>query len=203
MSELKRYLSSDAVDRFLSRAHPMELKGTFDLGYALDFNSRFEGRRWRRTEIGEMVYRLKYRFERNRLDALADRIQAFLTTIPDLTEIDLIVPVPCTLKDRPFDPMVELARALGRKTNVDAETGLLRKARSTQPQKNMEGQVQKNANVHRAFETVSPERIAGKHVLLIDDLYDSGATLDECARVLARACAARVYALALTRTIHH
>jgi predicted amidophosphoribosyltransferase len=59
---------------------------------------------------------------------------------------------------------------------------------------------QKRANVAGAFKVQGDVR--GKRLLLVDDLYDSGATLEEVTRVLRQAGAARVCVLTLTRTIH-
>lgn len=59
---------------------------------------------------------------------------------------------------------------------------------------------QKRANVAGAFAVRGDVR--GKRLLVLDDLYDSGATLEEVTRVLRRAGAARLCVLTLTRTIH-
>jgi len=59
---------------------------------------------------------------------------------------------------------------------------------------------QKRANVAGAFSLRG--EVKGRKVLLVDDLFDSGATLDEITRLLLKHGAARVNVLALTRTIH-
>ena len=61
---------------------------------------------------------------------------------------------------------------------------MLIKTRATRPQKEMTSLAQKRANVAGAFALQGDVR--GKRVILIDDLYDSGATLEEAANVLAR-----------------
>jgi len=53
--------------------------------------------------------------------------------------------------------------------------------------------------VHRAFAVPRPEAVKGKNVLLVDDLYTTGATVRECARVLRRAGARRVEVLTVAR----
>jgi predicted amidophosphoribosyltransferase len=60
---------------------------------------------------------------------------------------------------------------------------------------------QKRRNVAGAFAVHAP-RVKGQRILLIDDIYDSGATIDECACVLKAAGAEKVYALTLTKTSH-
>ncbi len=74
------------------------------------------------------------------------------------------------------------------------------KTRQTQPQKEMHTLPQKRDNVAGAF--AASGDINGKRVLLVDDLFDSGATLDEIARVLRKHGAANINVLTLTRTIH-
>ncbi len=68
------------------------------------------------------------------------------------------------------------------------------------PQKELHTLAQKRANVAGAFAVRGEVR--GRHVLLVDDLYDSGATLEEITRLLLRQGAGQVNVLTLTRTIH-
>ena len=56
-------------------------------------------------------------------------------------------------------------------------------------------------NVLRAFKVPEPQRVAGKRVLLLDDVLTTGATAEACARALKRAGAARVDVLALARVV--
>jgi ATP-dependent DNA helicase RecQ len=76
----------------------------------------------------------------------------------------------------------------------------LAQTRPTRPQKEMSTLAQKRANVAGAF-TVQGE-VTGERILLVDDLCDSGATLEEIARLLLRHGARQVNALTWTRTIH-
>jgi predicted amidophosphoribosyltransferase len=76
----------------------------------------------------------------------------------------------------------------------------LKKTRRTAPQKEMHTLAQKRANESGAFELQSlPDRGS---FLVIDDLYDSGASQEEITRVLGLAGASKVFVLTLTRTIH-
>jgi ATP-dependent DNA helicase RecQ len=76
----------------------------------------------------------------------------------------------------------------------------LRKVRQTQPQKEFSNSVQKAENIKGAFECAAP--VQGKTLLIVDDVYDSGATLKEAGRILKRAGAGRLYAFCITRTRH-
>jgi ATP-dependent DNA helicase RecQ len=74
------------------------------------------------------------------------------------------------------------------------------KTRQTKPQKEIRSLAQKRANVSGAFAIQGD--VCGKSFLLVDDLFDSGATLEEITHLLIRAKAARINVLTLTRTIH-
>ena len=87
---------------------------------------------------------------------------------------------------REFEPVGNLAQALGDELKIPALPGALVKTRTTKPQKEMTALAQKQANVRGAFALQGELR--GKRILLVDDLYDSGATLQEAARVSTRRC---------------
>jgi ATP-dependent DNA helicase RecQ len=77
---------------------------------------------------------------------------------------------------------------------------VLIKTRVTRPQKEMTSLAQKRANVAGAFALKGDVR--GQRLILIDDLYDSGATLEEVAKVLTRGGVGSIVVLTLTKTIH-
>lgn len=78
----------------------------------------------------------------------------------------------------------------------------LAKLRLTQEQKLLHNRLQKAENVKGAFGVRAPEMIAGRALLLIDDIYDSGYMLREAARTLMQAGARAVYPFTITRTLH-
>lgn len=190
---------SDEISAFLSRPHPRPLNGPWLAGWALDFNSRFSGADHSRSEIGELVYAYKYRGERRLAHDLASRWAELLANHPELPKPDAVIPIPPSTR-RDFDPVTLLAQSLAGQLSIPALTDTLVKTRATKPQKEMTALAQKQANVAGAFALKSGVR--GKQILLVDDLYDSGVTLAEAARVLARGGAASVVVLTLTKTIH-
>ncbi|MBI4786447.1 MAG: RecQ family ATP-dependent DNA helicase [Chloroflexi bacterium] len=201
LRQYPRKQPDDAVAEFLSTARPKPLRGPWRSGFALDFNSKFAGARWERTELGELVYRFKYAGDRTVAETLATRLGDLIRTRPDL-HADVIVPIPSTKKDRPYDPVPLLARALGNQIAVAVHETALVKARATELQKAMTNVVQKQANMKGAFHVADAGAVRGKQILLLDDFYDSGATLGEATRVLLAAGAASVNVLTVTKTIH-
>ncbi len=191
--------SGDIVAGFLSRAHPRSLPGPWLAGWALDFHSRFNGDVQERSPIGEQVFRFKYQGEQSLAASLAEEWARLLSGHPELPRPDAIVPIPPS-QSRDFDPVAELACRLAELLQVPVAMGLLVKIRETRPQKEMSSLVQKQDNVAGAFAVQGDAK--GKCLLLVDDLYDSGATLAEAARMLTRAGAAKIVVLTLTKTIH-
>ncbi len=191
--------TDDSVAAFLARPHPRSLKGPWRVGWALSFHSRFDGDRQIRSAVGEMAFRYKYNGERHLARDLAARWVELLAAHPELPKPDAVIPIPPSTR-RDFDPVTLLARVLAEQLGVPALADALAKTRSTKPQKEMTALAQKQSNVAGAFALKGDVR--GKRLILVDDLYDSGATLTEAARVLSRGGAASLVVLTLTKTIH-
>lgn len=114
---------------------------------------------------------------------------------------DLITWVPLSpqrKKERGYDQAFLLASAAALELGeVAVET--LRKERNTDPQSGLTEDAQRRANVLGAYTPVDPELVAGKRVLLIDDVVTTGSTLSECARMLRTMGAEDVVCAALAR----
>jgi len=122
-----------------------------------------------------------------------------------LTDADILVPVPLyrsRLWSRRFNQSALLAQALENCTHVHADCFVLQRTRRTASQVGLSA-AQRKRNVAGAFK-VSPARVssvAGKSIVLVDDVITTGATVEACARVLKRAGATRVDVLALGRAV--
>ena len=188
---------NDIAD-FLSRSHPRALRGPWQAGWSLGFHSAFSGADWSRSPVGDLAYRLKYGGDQAALPLLVEQALALCREHPELARVDALVPVPPS-EARPFEPVKALAEGLGQGLKKPVWPVLV-KTRRTSPQKEMHTLAQKRANVAGAFAVQGDVR--GKRLLILDDLYDSGATLEEASRVLLRAGAAHLCVLTLTSTIH-
>jgi ComF family protein len=120
-----------------------------------------------------------------------------------LAETELLVPVPLhwtRLFARRYNQAAILAHALAAPGGPRVAADCLVRRRRT-PSQGKRNAVARRRNVAGAF-AVNPARdVAGKRILLIDDVLTTGATLAECARILLRAGAARVDVLTLARTV--
>jgi hypothetical protein len=198
MPGLNRATPEMTIQCFLTKPHPRPLIGSWQAGWSLGFHSRFTGGDWSRSSVGDLTYRLKYESDTTVLPALIQQTLDLFQAHPELSQAELIIPVPSSA-NRKINPVCVFCEALAGKIRIPAQT-LVIKTRQTPPQKEMKTLAQKRANVAGAFAMCG--EIKDKSVLLVDDLFDSGATLEEITRLLLRQGAARVNVLTLTRTIH-
>lgn len=120
-----------------------------------------------------------------------------------LNDADIIVPVPLhwlRLLKRRYNQSALLARSLSREMSVLYGADVLQRVRSTPPQGTL-SRLDRLKNVRHAFAV--KEKYSGvvkdKKIILIDDVYTTGATIHECCDVLLRAGAAQVFVLTLAR----
>ncbi|MDD5368869.1 MAG: RecQ family ATP-dependent DNA helicase [Anaerolineaceae bacterium] len=200
-AEIRRVAHLDhtqAVDSFINTPHPRPILGPWQVGWSLGFHSRFSGGDWGRSGVGNLAYRLKYQGDLAVLPELVAQAQAVVQEHPELTRVDSILPVPPSHL-REWDPVQVFCEALSRRIKIPVQAVVV-KNRQTQPQKELKTLAQKRANVASAF-TLTGD-LCGKRILLVDDLYDTGATLEEITCLLLKQGVACVNVLTLTRTIH-
>ncbi|HLA50789.1 MAG TPA: ComF family protein [Thermodesulfobacteriota bacterium] len=117
---------------------------------------------------------------------------------------DLVVPVPLhkkRLKERGFNQSLFLAKGLAGIYNLPVDYLNLKRIRATDPQVNLKGEDRIN-NVRGAFAAEDRAVFKDKRVLLIDDVYTTGATVLECSRVLKKAGVKDINVLTLARVVN-
>lgn len=117
-----------------------------------------------------------------------------------IRQIDFIVPVPLhrkRLKLRGFNQAELLAGYMGKQFNLPLNFELKR-IRYTIPQMNLPRE-ERLENIKEAFEVKNPDILVGKTLLLVDDIFTTGATVNECSQVLIKAGAKQVLVLTLAR----
>ncbi len=121
----------------------------------------------------------------------------------NIGDYSLLMPIPLhpkRLRERGFNQSVILAREISKRFNLSLDFMTLRRHVYTEPQISL-GKRAREANVRGAFSVTDPAKIDGQEIILVDDVYTSGSTAKECARVLLKNKAGRVAVLTLARAI--
>jgi len=118
-------------------------------------------------------------------------------------KIDLIIPVPLhrnDLKKRGFNQSVLLGKVTGDYLSIPVRENVLVKKKLTPFQVNL-SKKERKINILRAFSVEKPEEIKGKNILILDDVFTTGATVEECTKELMKARAKNIFVLTLARTV--
>jgi len=121
----------------------------------------------------------------------------------EMLNYDLVIPVPLhyrRLRERTFNQALILAREIAKRHTLPCLARVLVRHRYTQPQVTLAGK-ERAQNVSGAFSLRDPLVVKGKRILLVDDVFTTGHTLKECARVLRRGEAEEVAVLTLARVV--
>lgn len=192
----------------MARFKPRKIYGAWADGYVLDLHStdstyigdnefghpQFETHR---TEIGELLYRLKYGSDQTVVAELIDAVISFIKSWK--IHLTAIVPVPATRTYRRLQPVAYLADELGAQLRLSVLKGAIRKHKRFTELKNVHDAEERRRLLEGAFE-VNRAAVQDQRVLSFDDLYRSGATMNAITEVLIASGACTVYAFALTQT---
>jgi predicted amidophosphoribosyltransferase len=149
------------------------------------------------SPLGELVYQLKYKGDKAAIPPIVEAIAEFVKSWG--IHPDVIVPVPPSKLQRSFQPVVELAREMAQSMKIPINTASLKKTKTTQQMKDVGDFSARVATLESVF--ASDRGLERKAVVLFDDLFQSGATMNVAARTLKnQGLVQSVYALALTRT---
>lgn len=143
---------------------------------------------------------LRYKFHgRQNYASAYGRLLAMKLLREGREDVDVLTWIPISekrRKKRGFDQVELLAEKVAPQLQVPS-CQLLWKRRDNPQQSKIVGHAQRRANVLGAYEAINRERIAGKRILLLDDILTTGATAGECARILLEAGAKEVHFAAI------
>lgn len=191
--------------------NPKKLAGRWRAGYALDHHTTssvylgddelghpaFDTKR---SEIGELLYQLKYKSDAGVVTTIVDAAAAFIDRWKrdGGLELDLLVPVPPS-RSRPAQPVLLVAESLAQRLGVLC-AACVGKVRDVPELKNVYDLSERDrllAGAHR----IDRAQVVGRKVLLFDDLYRSGATMNAISSALYDSGgAAEVFALTITKS---
>jgi ComF family protein len=156
-----------------------------------------------------LIHLLKYSGVRPAANVLGGMLAESLTSLDPLSEqgVVLIIPVPLykgKRRLRGFNQAELIARAAMKvcpaRASFQLRSDILIRIRDTHSQIGLTGH-QRRENLRGAFAVARAEQVTGREVLLVDDVYTTGTTASECARVLRRAGASRVWVATVARTL--
>jgi len=155
------------------------------------------------TIILDVIHQFKYGNNISVGAMLASFMADFSFPDVDFSDYSLIIPVPLHIKrlrERGFNQSLILARALAKKWQIPVNFSLLKRHKFTLTQTGLH-KIERKQNIKGAFEVSDKKLIAGKNVILVDDVYTTGATINECAKTLIKAGAQKVTVLTLARVL--
>jgi ATP-dependent DNA helicase RecQ len=148
------------------------------------------------SNTGKLLYQSKYENAGDFPENLVQLTVKAFNAAAKREKFDLILYIPPTASG---DLVKNFAEKISKFTKIPISGGLTR-IRKTEEQKVFQNGYSKSANVKNAFGYKNPEEIKGKSILLIDDLFDSGATIKEAGRFLTKTGAKRIMPLVIAKT---
>jgi ComF family protein len=193
-------LPKKEIQLSLSELNIIELSGDFDLGYSLSSHSCLRKSDKKRTKMGELVYRFKYKFDKQSGEKLADLVIEFLEKNQNFKNTDVLITVPPSFSSRPFDPLTFLAQRISQPTKIQYLSEIIKRKKISKPQKKIFILKEKWENISDAFIINNEVNLQNKKVLLLDDLYDSGATVNTISKLLKEIGVEKIFVLTIAKT---
>jgi ATP-dependent DNA helicase RecQ len=151
------------------------------------------------SNVGETVHNCKYGKGGEFPEFLVSLTLKAFKSVFGVTKFDLIMFVPSTMSG---DLVKNFSVKIGKALKTPVSDGII-KTRTTDAQKSFKTGLLKTDNVKNAFTLKNEKEVVGKSILLIDDIFDSGATMKELGRMLTQHGAKVISPLVIAKTIGH
>jgi competence protein ComFC len=150
-----------------------------------------------RTEIGELLYKYKYAFDLTVESELVERISSFV--LKHYPYCDILIPLPPSNLNRPYQPLFELVQKISERIRIPCNLNYLKK-KKTPPLKSIDDLTLRSEILKDAF-YLNDDRYKNKRVLLLDDLFRSGETINASVKTLKEQGKVNdIYVLTITKT---
>ena len=150
-----------------------------------------------RSEMGELVYQLKYKHDSSVVNQIVDLLQK----LKGFEKIDAVVPIPPSNRNRADQPVYSIATEFGKRFGIAVYLDVLEKSKGSKELKVISNPNERQEALKDSMKIANKYDLSGKSVLLIDDLYRSGSTLKVATELLySQADAKNVYVLTMTKT---
>ncbi|MBQ9431905.1 MAG: ComF family protein [Kiritimatiellae bacterium] len=153
--------------------------------------------------LQHLLHQFKYSSALWLRNDLTDLLEGCLRAHFDAEQIDAVLPVPLhrlRKRQRTYNQSDLLSAELAKRLNRRNDPQSLSRIRTTGTQTRLNA-IQRRENMKGAFKVTNPPMVAGRTLLLVDDVMTTGATLDACAAALKKAGAARVWCITVARGI--
>ncbi len=186
------------IENFIKNEFYPQIKGDFNKGYSLSYyTSISEGKR-SYTPIGKIVHNYKYKNKKEISHLIKDKILSFFEKEKEFLKVDFISVIPSHKKYPSITS--ELAEWISIKLNIPFQPDLIMQTRDSNYQKTLDTLDKRVNNSLNLFTTAYKDLIKNRSILIMDDIYDSGTTANECTRYLKAHKAYRIYLLTCTKT---
>ena len=149
----------------------------------------------------DIIHRFKYGGKVSLGERLGELMAQFTYSSFIIRDYSLVIPVPLhprRLRQRGFNQALILAREIARCYSLGLDITSLKRIVCTEPQVGL-GRDRRTMNIKGAFSVTDQGRIKGERIILVDDVYTTGSTAKECARILMKNKAEKVAVLTLAR----
>lgn len=154
--------------------------------------------------LQEAIHKLKYGYIKNLSSPLAFLILSHLYLLnTDINKDFVIIPVPLSDKKkrkRGFNQSEEIGKIISEATDINLLADVLIKTKETKPQMELKRN-ERIENLKNCFKVKNEYRIKNRTILLLDDVYTTGLTMEECAKVLKRSGATEVWGITAAREV--
>lgn len=168
-----------------------------DMPYMLAAAVNYDG------PVKDLVHQLKYRRWTSLSDIIRPIINTYIKNLALSAEDYIIVPIPLhseRLQERGFNQAELIGSMISEALRLPMRTDILERVKKTKAQAELKNYAERADNIIDAFRAAQSDAVQDKNIILVDDVYTSGATMDDAVRALRGRGAKKIVAFVLAKT---